>query len=299
MGNGTDSEIAQFVYFLNIIYSFMIPLSAIGSVLNILNIVAIVLAKLHKKTAFKLVSSLAVSDFLIDQGLILMAASYFARISLSTQWPVITLFSQTLFTLGGMTCIGTLVLISFDLLLKTCFPLKYASLQRYCTIFLAITWILTFAVGPVLRTLISIIGKKEHQTFTVAYIHGGQYLIWIHLGFALIGSLVLLILNLIIYFKIRGMKSRLQHNTIDTRKSAITLFLVVSTFFFFNVPHYLLTSITYFDTALGTDISLMYIAVSCILFLSLNTIADPMIYAFRIAAIHEIFTNCLKKFRRR
>ena len=119
MANETDPDRRTFLQFLGIIYTFMIPVSVLGAILNTMNIFAIVLAKLHKRTTFKLVLSLAVSDLLIDLGGIFLAASYFVSKYTSDQWQILTLFSQSLFNAGGMTCVGTLVLISFDLLIKT------------------------------------------------------------------------------------------------------------------------------------------------------------------------------------
>lgn len=292
----SDTRVTEYLYFRDIIFTLMIPLSAFGTAFNIMNIVAIVLAKFHKRTTFKLVLSLAVSDLLIDLGGIFLAASYFVSKYNSDQWQILTLFSQTLFSAGSMTCVGTLVLISIDLFIKTYLPLKYIALQRLCTIFLVMTWIITFAVGPVWRTVQSFVGRKEHETLIIAYLYGGNYLIWIHSGLVLIGTLSLVILNITIYVKIRTLSSRSQHQRISTKKSAIILFLVVATFLFFGVPYYVMTSIIVNDASILSDFKpTLYISVTCIPFIILNTIADPLIYAFRISAIRKIYSDCLKK----
>ena len=151
-------------------------------------------------------------------------------------------------------------------------------------------------MGPVWRTLQSFLGKKEHETLIFAYLYGGTYLIWIHLGLVLIGTLALLILNITIYVKIRSLSSRSQHQRISTKKSSIVLFLVVATFFVFEAPHYVMTSIIVTDASIVSDFkTTLYISVSCIPFVILNTIADPLIYAFRISAIRKIYLDCLKK----
>ena len=293
----SDTRVTEYLYFRDIIFTLMIPLSAFGTAFNIMNIVAIVLAKFHKRTTFKLVLSLAVSDLLIDLGGAFMAASNFVSKNSSNQWQILTMFSQTLFSVGGMTCVGSLILISVDLLLKTAVPLKYTFLERCCIIFFVITWIFSLALGLVWRTVISAVYKHETQSFVVAYIYAGVNLIWVHLGFKLIGSFLLLILNMIIYVKIRNLSARSQHQRINTRKSAITLFLVVATFFFFDVPHYLITSIHLIDPSILSDyITMLYMSVSSLPFLILNTITDPIIYAFCISAIRAIYTNLLKKF---
>ena len=267
-------------------------LASIGFVCNVLNILAIVFAKLHVRTTYILVISLSISDGLIDLGWIFTSIHVFLRHLTLNQYYSFAAFSQTVYILGCMTCAWTLVLISVDLFLLTVLPLKYTFLQKLCLVLLLLTWIISFIIGPGMKTLLGVLNSEEHESFLVSYVFCCKFLYWAQICVSVVCFFLLIFLNIMIYRAIRGLRARSKHQRINLKKSAVVLCLVVTTYFVLYVPHWLTTTLNVYWNITNTTV--LYLDLMLQLFHILNTIADPFIYAFRIGAIRGMYMQALK-----
>lgn len=290
--NINTDHLRQFLYKAAIV---QLIVCSVGIVLNSLNIYAVYKAKSNLKTTAKLIICLSVSDVILDIGGILESIFTILFIDLSFYSEILIMIIETFMTIATLTCPATLVHLSVDLFLMTVYPLQYVDMQQYCIISLVVTWIFCFLTGPITRSLFAV-GNMEHKSFIVAYIHSGVYSVYARSVLSTIGIVVLIILNVKICFAIRDLRMRSRHQSINQKKSSVTLFLVVATYGIFYLPCcvvVIIPAIQRLNEEQEVFLQCMYAITGA--FYYLNSIADPFIYAVRNSAIRAIYVRAFEK----
>ena len=261
---------------------FILVLAVTALIINILNICAIITSKLNVLLTFKFIIILSLCDAYIDIIAIIGFTCDVCKCD-SSLWNSLDIA----FNFGSASSLFSLMLISFDLFLKIVFPMQYTAFaSRYGNGFIVI-----------------MIMNTNMASFVPLLISGITLQTCVVIVLSCLGFLVILTLNLMVCHAIYRLNETTIAERFSIRKSAITIFLVVSTYFslyfsfwIVNAFHLLGFYEKFYISFKHPDFVLIKLISN--LLLIINTLCDPVIYGFRISDIRKVYKTKLAELHR-
>ena len=212
--------------------------ACVAFVFNLLNILAIISSRLHHKTTYRLLISLALADAII-------ALSYGASdicdivCSVDTQ-PVKEIKVYNIYQISSMTCTFTYATISVDLFAQMILPFKYRSMKGCFKVVLVVIWIVPVVVVESIQVGVTLIHMRANETFLDTYFRlRDNTLFYINLGLTFVCFILITCLNLIVLCSIYSLMKRSPGEERSARKSAIVILAIVTTYVIFYTPSWL------------------------------------------------------------
>ena len=137
-------------------------------VFNLLNILAIASSRLHHRTTYRLLISLALADAII---VLSYGASdiYDIVCSVDTQ-PVKEIVVYNIYQISSMTCAFTYVTISVDLFAQIILPFKYRSMKGCFKVVLVVIWIVPVVVVESIQIGVTLIHMQANEALFDTYV---------------------------------------------------------------------------------------------------------------------------------
>ena len=270
-------------------------IAAVSLIINSVNIFVLVPSKLRKRLSYRLVINLSVSDAILD----LVTVIYVSTLKAGVLWSLTGFYIITcIFQIGGLVSLWTLVLLSFELFIRMMYPLKYFQLTKMSSLRGIILYIWIISVVPyfTIDMAAAAFTRTSNETLFNRAVTDDFRPNCINSVCAIIGLVLLLALYTHIFRDIFLFKDRLKHVRISIKKSAVTIFLVILVYFICFLP---LWVYNFIQLIVGIDLSSSNTAftIECLSYVlyALNTLFDPLIYAFRIPIIRNIYKQLWKK----
>ena len=270
--------------------------AAIAFVINMVNILVITPTKLRKRLSYRLVINLSVSDAILDLVLVI----YVRTLNAGMAW-TLTNFHIILciYQICGLISLWTLICMSLELFLRMMYPLKYirlAQMKLFRGIILFI-WIISVIPFIMIDMAVAVFTASSNETIFHRAVADDFSPSCINSVCAVSGLLVLLTLYALIFRDIFLFKERLRTIRISLKKSAVTISFVILTYFLCFLPMWVFTFI---QMIVGTHLAMindtaLTIECLCDILYALNTLFDPVIYAFRIPIIRSTYAMLWKK----
>ena len=281
-------------------FSFVIGTVIFGPisfVANILIIYTILSGQLCSKLAYVLIVNLCICDAFLALVSSLFTIGMIILQERIIEIPVIQLFIIILDYAVSVICVAslmTVLMMAFELFFMVKYPLKYLILNElHFKIVLISIW--TIAVAPVFVDIAITLFDGE-RTF-------GRFLVLddYHAPTYLIVVLAVLVFVAIVGFYTSVIREIYKSNaaklreTRRIRKSAVTICLVVFTFFLLYLPLWIAIIVEVVFNKLQIEVPKYFTSLRLLLylFLVINTFCDALIYAFRIRVIRQA---CAEKF---
>ncbi|XP_053374819.1 adrenocorticotropic hormone receptor-like [Mercenaria mercenaria] len=261
-----------------------------GILLNLATIIILMSLKKSPKTQLKLIMSLAISDSLIALFHFLLSffnfpnAWKFFRNLIGTTWPkpnnpkTVFAFIYTTTQFAGL---GTMFAISVDILIKVRKPLRYKTLmsKRRGNIIVTCLWLVPSFLLAAVALLLSQFGNLD---ITILFIFGSVF----YCLFCLLFFFIFLTIYTIILCSVKSFMHRLPSRSRHTiTKTAVTFFLIIVTYFICILPSIWIFLLIFTNVIVSlSDLVLIMNIISCVY--TLNTVLDPVIYAYRIPEIN-------------
>lgn len=273
-------------------------IALIAFIINMLNIIAILPSNLCSKMCYRLVVNLSVSDALLDLVMIVYLGTYKAGLI----WSSVSFYViEAVFDMYSLVSLWTLLAMSFDLFMLMIHPLKYSLLidiTAYRGIIVFI-WIISTVPYISLDILIAACSKSSTISLVDAVVSDHFRSNCINSFCALLGFLIILALYITIFRNIYSLKKRLQTDRVSMKKSAVTICLVVLAYFVCYMPLWMFVFVEIIvDTDLSEDARGFILECLAYLLHVVNTLCDPVIYAFRIPVIRSVYLQALLKLKR-
>ena len=275
--------------------------ACLAFVFNILNIFLIISSRLHHKTTYRLLISLALADAII-------ALSYGACdicdivCSLDAQ-PAKKVVVYNIYQISSMTCAFTYATISVDLFAQIILPFKYRFMKRCFKVVLVVIWIVPVVVVESIQIGVTLIHMRTNEAFLDTYFRlRDNTLFYINIGLALFCFILITCLNLTVLCSIYRLMKRSPGEGRSARKSAIVILAIVATYVLFYTPswlsgiafilHYRLNVLVLESVSMSQR---SFIVALVSLLKMLNTLADPLIYVIRIPEVRKTCKNWVFK----
>ena len=279
-----------------------ICVSFVAIVFNLSNVFAIIASKLHHKTTYRLLISLALADAIL-------ALTYFVcktSCSLDT-YTALEMAVNNIYHVASMACAFTYAIISVSLFAQIILPFKYRSMKGCFKVVLIVIWIVPVVVVESIQIGGTLFHMREGETFLDTYFRlRDSTLFYINLGLTLICFILITGLNLAVLRSIYSLMKRSPSEGRSARKSAIVILAIEATYVIFYTPrwvHGLVVILHYnFGILILNSLSVTqghFITAVVSLFKMLNALADPLIYVFRIPEIRQTYKNLVFKICRR
>ena len=273
-------------------------IAVISFVINMFNIIAILPSNLCSKMCYRLVVNLSLSDALLDLVMIV----YFGTKKAGIIWSTVSFYAiGAVFDICSLVSLWTLIAMSFDLFMLMIHPLKYSMLIDV-TAFRAIIvfiWIISTVPYISLDIVIAACRKTPNISLVDAVVSDNYRSSCINSFCALLGFIIILILYITIFRDIYSLKKRLKTESVSMRKSAMTISLVVLAYFVCYMPLWMFVFVEIIvDTDLSDDARGFILECLAYLLHVVNTLCDPVIYAFRIPIIRAVYFHALLKLKR-
>ena len=274
-------------------------IATISLVINVLNVLVILPSKLRTRLSYRLIINLSVSDAILDLTMII----YVSSVKAGVIWSLTGFYSITcIFQIGGLVSLWTLIVLSFELFVRMMYPLKYFQLTKMTsfrgTIFYI--WIVSIIPYFTFDMTVAAFTMSNNETVFHRAISDDFRPNCINSICAVIGLVVLLALYAQIFRDIFSFTERLQGIRISLKKSAVTICLVILVYFICFLP---LWMYNFVQLIVGTDLSIDDTAftIECLSYVlyALNTFFDPVIYAFRLPIIRNIYFKLWQKIVKR
>ncbi|XP_045172357.1 hydroxycarboxylic acid receptor 3-like [Mercenaria mercenaria] len=276
-------------------------ISFCGVLLNLATIIILMSLKGSLKTQLKLIMSLAISDSLIALFHFLLTFYNFPnawklfRNLFVTTWtkPNIpkTVFAF-IYTTTQFAGLGTMFAISVDILIKVQKPFRYKTLmsKRRGNIIVTCLWLVPSFLLAVVALLLFQFGNLN---ISILVLFGSVFYCFLCLLFFFIFLIIYTIILCSVKSFIHRQPSRSRHTI---KKTAITFFLIIATYFICILPSiwiFLLIFTNVVDSL--SDLVVIINIVSCVY--TLNTVLDPVIYAYRIQEINNRYETLFRRCR--
>ena len=293
----TDSAVAIITDFMSAaIYGFAL----ISIIVNTFNIFVIVSSRLCKQLSYALIINLSICDALVAFSL----PTYFIVLDFKPEWLEVmwlTVIMDYLFTVLSLATLLTVLSMTCELFYMVRYPLKhlrhFKDGQKYKVVIASI-WVLATVPAILLDFIIPLF----HSERTVSYIEEVTTDIYEPYWFSVVVAILCLFTMIFLYFIIikdiyKSHKLN-QRGSRNMRKSAVTVCLIVFTYFLLYLPYWITVGVWVLDSIVITIYSELFDQFYLMTFLLqiINTACDPMVYAFRIKKIRQsakkIFCKC-------
>ena len=301
-GNANDTDSAVSIL-AEVMFAAIYGFSLISVIVNIFNIYVIVSSRLCRQLSYALILNLSFSDAFVAFSI----SVYFIVTDIKPEWIDIMWLSVVMdyiYTILSLATLLTVFCMTCDLFYMIKWPLKH---RRHfkdgqkLKIIIACIWIL--AIVPAI--LLDFVIPLFHADKTVSYVEEATTDLyepyWVSLFAAIICLFTMIILYCIIIKEIY--KSHKMNYRGKMRKSAVTVCLIVLTYFLLYLPYWITIGAWVLDSLVPNTESELFDLFYLMTFLLqiINTACDPLIYAFRITKIRQsarkIFCNCMCKVR--
>lgn len=265
--------------FMRIFESTVLLISSTGVILNVLTCIAMIRGNTGFTSRLKITLSLTVSDLMLSL-IGTVRAIQFTDMDIGNKKPY--KIAQSIAYLSGTF---NLVALGVDLLIAVCVPLKYKIIMSKGkgNLLVATVWIASVAMTAVSGYLqfgleqCEVIWKTGCLALTFSV-------------FSVLGLLVIVVIYTIVFCSLR---KRMPGSTRSrsNKKAAITLFLIVLTYFLFVLPRTsmeLLVNVVKFRHVDDTTIFYVLILLTDI-FIFINSVCDPLIYSKRLPEVQKFF----------
>ena len=275
-------------------------LACAAVIFNLLNVWAIISAKLHLKMTYRLVISLSLSDVVIA---LVFCITYISKKYLVGETKtIVDMILFNIYHIGSMACVLTLTAVSADLFVQNILPYKYSTLHQVFKIFLAISWIVPIFLTEGVQVGVTLSNKWNNETFLDTYFRvRDNSLGYINFSLAVICLLIIIGLNLKTLRSVYKLLKRSPQEGQSLKKSAITILAIVVTYVLFYLPTWIvgILFVLHFRFRVLVLQSLTISQRSFLIAIFsqlkiLNSLSDPLIYAFRISVIRKHYTKLLR-----
>ena len=275
-------------------------IAAVGLVINMVNILVITPTKLRKRLSYRLVINLSVSDAILDLVIVIYVRTLNAGIIWSmTEFYVIFCIYQ----ICGLVSLWTLISMSLELFVRMMYPLKYIKLTKMKTLrgIILFIWIISVIPFIIVDMAVAVFTASSNETVFHRAVADDFNPNCINSVCAVLGLFALLILYALIFRDIFLFKERLRSIRISLKKSAITICFVILAYFICFLPMWMYNFI---QMIFGTHLAIINdtaFTIECLtdVLYALNTLFDPLIYAFRIPIIRNMYAKLWKKLKSR
>ena len=298
-----DEETSRLLYAADVIDYLSFVCACVGFLFNLSNIFIITISNLYKNIMYKLFISQAAANaiYALSDGLV-RASFYFLKGDADL---IIRFITNNLLHIGSMICALTYTLISLELYYKVILPFKHRGMGNTFNVALIFIWVIPIIVTGSYRIGIILSNMEPNETFLMTFSRlQDNTLAYINTGLALVCIIVIVYLNVdslrAVCRSLRG-KAR---EAKGTKKSTITIVAMVTTYFIFYLPNWIVGIL--FELEFKSKISILPVMtmgqmVFVNVFLSslkvMNTIADPVIYVVRINRIRETYKRLRMKLK--
>ena len=272
---------------------------------NLLNICAIILSKLYRKSTYQLVITLSASHVIIALNFCMGYFSKYYFIRFVETKKVLDIILYNIYHVGSMSCALTTIAISADLFVQNVFTFKYLAFQKILKPVLALIWIIPVTITECTQIGITLFYKSSEETFVEAYYRlRDNTLGFINVILAVICLILLCALNFKTYSAIRSLLKRAPREGESSKKSALTIFLIVGTYLTFYLPNWILGVIFILHYRYKVRIlspvtrnQQNFITALFAQLRVLDSVSDPLVYAFRISVIREWYKKLFLKLK--
>ncbi|XP_053375730.1 melanocortin receptor 4-like [Mercenaria mercenaria] len=274
-------------------------ISFCGVLLNLTTIIILMSLKGSLKTQLKLIMSLAISDSLIAIFHCLLTFYNFPnawklfRNLFATNWTkpnILKTVFAFIYTATQFAGLGTMFAISVDILIKVRKPLRYKTLmsKRRGNIIVTCLWLVPSFLLAAVALLFFQLGNLN---ITIFVIFGSVfYCLFCQLFFFIFLTIYIIILCSVKSF-IHRQPSR-SRRTIT--KTAVTFFLIIVTYFICILPSIWIFLLIF--TNVVDSLSDLVVIMNIVSFVyTLNTVLDPLIYAYRIQEINIRYETLFRR----
>ena len=272
-----------------VMWNFIYGVSFISVTLNTFNIYVIVSSRLYQQLSYALVLNLSFCDAFVA----FYISVYSIVVDIEPDWleimPLTVIFDY-LFGILSLATLLTVLSMTCDLFYMVKRPLqhrrRFKDSQKYKFV-IACIWIL--ASGPAI--LLDYIVPLFNTERTVPYLEEATSDLyepyWFSLAAAIICFFTMVILYSIIIVEIY--KSHKLNQRGKMRKSAVTVCLIVLTYFLLYLPYWITVAAWVLDSIVPNTETELFDQIYLLTFLLtfINTACDPLIYAFRIKKIRQ------------
>jgi hypothetical protein len=286
--DGEDKSDIMLVMYLKIIACI---LSGCGVIFNTIIIFILLSIKGSLKTHLKFLLSLSICDLLTG---VLHVALYFKpyvcfwnikeSVKLNFKPDTLVLVLSSFYLIVQFATLGTMMLLSADLLIKVRYPLTYCQLlsKGKGNALTVCLWLMAFIPVGYLVVIVQI--EKNSNSFVINVLNIGNVFQLLSILF----FVVILTFSIVSYCTIRSFVRRQPSSQDDTsRKAAVTFLALLSTYFVCLLP--VLWADAFYD-----PYRMVLVKILLQILYVLNTIFDPIIYALRIPEVQGVF-NCVRR----
>lgn len=285
VNNHMDDEPRKFVPQIVVLFQMERILSSLGLILNVSTIVILLSMKEALKTQFKLILSLAISDFLLDalhfiQTFYFFSTIFFPYVLTKGEINLVKILLTFLYTTAQYAGLGTMCTIAVDILLKVRKPFRYQVLmsKKRGNIIITCLWLIPALVLFTTTIILYALNTIDFTSTIYVYILGSVFYCFLCLLF----FFIFIAIYSMIFYSVRVSVNKIHgSNRRNTTKMAVTFFLILISFFVCTLSGICIILIGMSD--IDSDGDLFSLSVACLY--TLNTLLDPIIYAVRIPEI--------------
>lgn len=301
--NVVDIPDITFPIFYILIGTGTFAFALISLIFNVLSIYVIVSSHLCYKFSYVLILNLSVCDALLAITVISTLSMNVYLITAPTNildvfW--VLLFVDYLFNIFSIASLLTVLLMSFELFFMVKYPLKHLRIFKQmrvktATCIIVIVWVTSVLPGCI--NFIMFIVNLSTMSVAELFDPTQAYYQWITIILAVLGFLTILLLNSAVLRIIYASHLKNPRERQTMKKATITVCLIITMYFLFYLPFWINTGIIIFDYLRNSafDLTFMQFYFLTLMFLVVNTVCDPLIYAFRIPKIRKGFRKRLCK----
>ena len=268
----------------------------ISVTVNTLNIIAIVSFHPWCKLSYWLFINLLVSDALLA---FTVSVLYILQICMAT----IPLFNGegllcsgvVLFCICNASALLTILFMSVDLCFMVKFPLKHLRILKQSRFQTVIWTIWMVALLPNCVAIVNALLSLRTMPFLAALMANYLDTLWFSLILAGIAFLAIVISYLIVIKEIYTAGASNQTANRKIKKSAITMCLIVSTYFLLYLPGSIYLAIINI-LQIKPDWNLARFEHFTNILMVMNTVCDPLIYAFRLPKVRQALIKRIRYF---